>query len=131
MVVLETQRGTEQRGNARRVRELPAPRDPMTRERWKRIEGYNDYEVSTYGRVRSWRKRSETKILKVGYAPSDVLIVSLCNDEGKKTQQVRALVLRAFMRPRPEHSRIVHRDGDTTNCKLYNLEYRLEQSNRT
>ena len=102
------------------------PRDPMTLERWKRIEGFNDYEVSTHGRVRSWRKRSEPKVLKVGYAPSDVLIVSLCNADGKKTQQVRALVLRTFMGPRPKHSRIVHRDGDPTNCKLYNLEYQYE-----
>ena len=98
----------------------------MTRERWKRIEKYNDYEVSTHGRVRSFRKRSEPKVLKVGYAPSDVLIVSLCNSAGKKTQQVRQLVLAAFMGPRPEHARIIHRDGDATNCKLYNLEYSID-----
>ena len=97
----------------------------MTRERWKRIEGYNDYEVSTHGRVRSWRKRREPKVLKVGYAPSDVLIVSLCNADGKKTQQVRALVLRTFLGPRPKRARIIHLDGDPTNCKLFNLEYRI------
>ena len=98
----------------------------MTQERWKRISDYADYEVSSHGRVRSWRKRTEPKVLKVGYAPSDVLIVSLCNENGKKTQQVRALVLRTFLGPRPDHARIIHRDGDPTNCKLYNLEYRIE-----
>jgi len=98
----------------------------MTRERWKTIDDYEDYEVSTHGRVRSWRKRSEPKVLKHGLAPSDVLIVSLCNADGKKTQQIRSLVLRTFLGPRPNRSRIIHRDGDATNCKLYNLEYKYE-----
>lgn len=109
-----------------------AKRDPMTPERWGQISGYPDYEVSSHGRVRSFKNnKDEARQLKATLTTQNILIVSLVNEDGKKTHQVRDLVTRVFLGDRLPGQKIFHHDNDTTNCSLYNLEYTCDASNKT
>ena len=67
-------------------------------EEWRTIEGYEDYQVSNLGRVKSSKYKTE-KILtpnknkiKGGY-----LYVTLCKGGRKQSFQIHRLVAKAFM----------------------------------
>jgi hypothetical protein len=106
----------------------------MSAERWLPIVGFNGYEVSDRGRVRSLPRSImrtngspqwvEGRILKQplvdGY-PS----VSLC----RKTIRTHILLLAAFVGPRPERLVTRHRNGDRTDCRLANLTYGTRSEN--
>lgn len=100
-------------------------------EEWKTIEGYEDYQVSNLGRVKSLKYKTE-KILtprqnkiKGGY-----LYVILCRDGETKSFQIHRLVARAFM-PNPEDFilEINHIDRNPENNLLDNLEWCTRQKN--
>lgn len=100
-------------------------------EEWKTIEGYEDYQVSNLGRVKSLKYKAE-KILtprqnkiKGGY-----LYVILCKDGETKSFQIHRLVARAFM-PNPEDFilEINHIDRNPENNSLDNLEWCTRQKN--
>lgn len=100
-------------------------------EEWKTIEGYEDYQVSNLGRVKSLKYKTE-KILtprqnkiKGGY-----LYVILCRDGETKAFQIHRLVAMAFM-PNPEDFilEINHIDRNPENNSLDNLEWCTRQKN--
>ena len=65
-------------------------------EQWKAIEGYSNYEVSTYGRVRNIKTN---KIVKPRPTNRGYLRVALYSDNGKKYGKditIHSLVLNAF-----------------------------------
>ena len=99
-------------------------------ERWLPIDGFKGYEVSNFGRVRSWHKgrwgrRAVPRILTTGDSNGDYQHVSLIGSCGsKKTRGVHQLVTEAFLGPRPPKSRIVFIDGNRRNNHLTNLVYR-------
>lgn len=102
-------------------------------ERWAPVPGYEgDYEVSTLGRVRSWKlyrgdrgPRILATTLRAGYPA-----VTLFRDGAANLQSVHAVVMLAFVGPRPEGHEIRHLDGDRTNACLTNLEYGTRSENR-
>lgn len=54
-------------------------------EEWKPIPGYEGlYEVSTWGRVRSYQRNSNGKILSPGNSGRGYYFVKLCKDNNKK-----------------------------------------------
>lgn len=100
---------------------------------WRRIPRYPDYEVSSDGDVRSWRRykrsssrRSEPVPIACGYSRGRK-IVSL-RDTAKPirnhTEPVSNLVLEAFVGPRPANSESRHfPDTNQSNCRLDNLSW--------
>ena len=54
----------------------------MKKEEWKTIKGYEDYMVSNWGNIKSYRGRSNGLILSPNKTQG-YLFVSLCNDKGK------------------------------------------------
>lgn len=91
--------------------------------KWKRIAGYEDYEISDTGLVRSL-KRGGTRVLsprkngRNGY-----LFVSLCKEGKAKHIFVHRLVAEAFV-PNPLGLETVnHKDEDKTNNQVSNLEW--------
>lgn len=98
-------------------------------EEWKSIEGYEYYEVSNLGRVRSWinnkwNKRNTPKLLSLHRLSKGYLGVSLCSAPNtSKTMKVHRLVAKAFI-PNPSNLPIVnHKDEDKTNNCVSNLEW--------
>lgn len=100
----------------------------MSEERWLPIEGFDRYECSSLGRIRSL---VTGKILRLtpkkdnGYVP-----VGLWSDEGGRTMRVHSLIARAFI-PNPEGKpQVNHKDGDRANNAADNLEWVTAKENR-
>lgn len=110
-------------------------------EIWKPVVGYEGlYEVSSCGRVRSLDRsvpgraghapmRLKGRVLKArenrGYP-------ALTLHRGGKSQakSVHALVLEAFVGPRPDNCYGCHNDGDSTNNRLENLRWDSQSNNQ-
>lgn len=115
-------------------------------EDWRDIPGYVAlYQVSNLGRVRSLHRtvelvrlgrrctrRIEGGILQPASMSSGHLSVSLSRDGKQRTHQVHALVLEAFVGPRPGTHidwQGCHADGNPANNNLTNLRWDTRSAN--
>ena len=96
----------------------------LKQEEWKPIPGYEGlYEVSNYGRVRSFKWSSNGKILSPGKDGSGYLFVTLCKDGKTKLRRMHRLVAEAFI-PNPNNLPLVnHKDECKKNNYFGNLEW--------
>lgn len=92
-------------------------------EVWKEIKGFEAYQVSNLGNVRSCR------ILAQGIQSKGYPNVSLCTNGKRKTINVHRLVAVTFI-PDPEGLNIVnHKNEDKTDNRVENLEWCTQQEN--
>jgi HNH endonuclease len=110
-------------------------------ERWLPIPDWVAYDVSDWGRVRSYyvpgycgvvdRQRLKPKI--VGGNPTVEGYRSVClykqNSRSGKTVTIHILVLEAFVGPRPRGLEGCHNDGDGSNNHLSNLRWDTRSEN--
>ena len=85
---------------------------------WKRVDGYDNYEVSKYGEVRNINTGNYLNgcVNNCGY-----LKICLTKDKKAKLFQIHRLVAQAFV-PNPENKQYVrHHDGDNLNNEALNL----------
>jgi hypothetical protein len=115
----------------------------VAREVWRAIPGYDGYEVSSLGRVRSidrevvqvspWggmiRRRLRGKILATGCHPDGHLLVNLSVGNVPASKSVHNLVLLTFVGKRPRGLEACHNDGDPENNRLSNLRYDTHLNN--
>lgn len=94
------------------------------------------YEVSSYGRVRSWAVRGATAhrrkwsvILKRKPRSSGYIWHNLRAPDGIITVAAHALVLAAFVGPRPEGFEAAHLDGKRDNNVISNLKWVTKKEN--
>lgn len=101
-------------------------------EEWRRIFGYEDYEISNLGRVRSWRIKGRTtkpvttpRLLKFAMCGSGrrYQAVKLYKNNIGKSHRVHRLVLETFVGPMPEGLECRHLNGVSTDNRLSNLAY--------
>ena len=100
-------------------------------ETWKSIPGFEDYEVSDHGNVRSLDKQVcaragktrtvKGKRLKAQLTTTGYQKVSL--GRAKRNAKVHHLVLLAFVGPRPSGQWGLHGDGNPWNNKVSNLRW--------
>lgn len=92
-------------------------------EIWKKINQFDNYEISNYGNVKSLMFNKE-KILKGGIDASGYRIVILCRNKEKFTKLIHQLVAIHFLNHTPCAKKLVvnHKDFDKLNNKLENLE---------
>ncbi len=91
-----------------------------TYEAWRAMDGFDGYEVSNFGRVRSWfvgggnlRKRSEEpRIITQRDNQNGYPCVSLSRSTEQKLLTVHGLVLTAFICQRPGGYEAAHLNGD-------------------
>ena len=97
-------------------------------ERWETIEGFDDYMISTFGRV--WSVRSKMFLtLHTRSASCPYYSVILKKGPRKRNANVHRLVAEAFI-PRIEGKNIVnHIDGNKLNNRVDNLEWVTPQEN--
>jgi hypothetical protein len=109
-------------------------------EKWKNITGYENYQVSNYGRIKSLArtitksigshtvkdKLLSTKALSAGYPT-----VNLCNDGAIDNIRIHRLVAIAFVdNPNPDiYNFVNHKDHDKTNNHYKNLEWTDQAGN--
>jgi hypothetical protein len=98
---------------------------------WRAVPGFDGYEVSDEGQVRSHR-RSAPRIIVGGLNEKGYRLVSLFagSKSTRRTQAVHALVLSAFVGPRPEGQQVRHLDGNPANNSLANLAYGTAAENK-
>lgn len=106
----------------------------MEEEIWKDIEGYPGYQVSNMGRVKSLVKayRREEIILKGSPNTTGYMLVQLYpKPRQRKSLPVHRLVMMTFQ-PNPvmDELEVNHKDLDTTNNKMSNLEWVTEKENK-
>ena len=103
----------------------------MEQERWLPVKGFEgDYEVSSFGRVRSLDSVVKGRIGFMRKRPGKVLkdkcsggrqVVCLT---GKRTVAVPGLVAAAFLEDAPRHdSQVIHIDFNVKNNRADNLEW--------
>ena len=100
-------------------------------EEWRSVVGFDFYEVSNLGRVRSLdRPGHPGRIRKLSKANKhDRSTLSLYKDGAMATRTVHILVLEAFVGPRPAGMEGCHNDGDANNCVLRNLRWDTPRGN--
>jgi len=93
-------------------------------EEWKTIEDFPDYEVSSQGRVKSFKRYKEGKILKPGKDRKGYLVVNLYKNRKRYHKRIHRLVLEAF-KPIENSNKFEcnHKDGNKENNYIENLEW--------
>ena len=89
-------------------------------ERFKKIDGYDNYSVSTFDRVRN---DTNNQILKPGGDGRGYYIVCLHKNKKRKTHKVHRLVGLAFIPNRDDKPIVDHIDGYPSNNHLKNLRW--------
>lgn len=104
----------------------------MSEEIWARVPWADDYEASSAGRVRSWKKpgkpgkfgATEPKILTPGNTRGGYLKVALKDNSGSlKHACVHYVVISAFCGERPAGMQVCHNNGVRTDNRIENLRY--------
>lgn len=99
-----------------------------TEEIWKDAVGYDGYQVSNLGRVRSFKNNSNGLLLSPAYRGKYLGLILYVNSY-RKNHSVHRLVAITFI-PNPLNKRCVnHIDGDKSNNKLSNLEWCTHSEN--
>lgn len=100
-------------------------------ETWRTVDGFPDYEVSSLGRMRSWKPKGRwvgrpkaARIIgpnmhvKTGY-----VYACLCRVGAREYRYVHHLVLEAFVGPCPDGMECAHKNGVRNDNRLSNLRW--------
>ncbi len=105
----------------------------MSDEIWKDILGFDDYQVSTRGRVRSYKRQGGGRAGKPHMLSSEnsgrYEQVGLVRDGKQYCKRVHRLVLEMFIGPCPEGREGCHYDGDSHNNRMSNLRWGTKEEN--
>lgn len=89
-------------------------------EVWKKIDGFENYEVSTLGRVRN---KNTGNILKAADRGKGYMFVVLCVNGKRSNRSVHRLVADTFI-PNPDNKpQVNHKDETRDNNRVENLEW--------
>lgn len=94
-------------------------------EEWRDIKGYENYMVSSLGRVKSlnYKRTGKERILKPHKVANQYIQYSLFKDREVKCYLVHRLVASTFLPNPNDYPQINHIDCDKTNNCVENLEW--------
>lgn len=93
-------------------------------EEWKWVDGFEGlYQISSHGRLKSFRKFKEGYILSEHNQYGWYLTVNLFDENGvRNTRRIHRLVAEAFIGEIPPGYQVHHKDDDKQNNHVENLE---------
>ena len=100
----------------------------MTKEVFKGIPGFEFYQISNFGRVKSLKFGKE-RILKPVIDSKGYNKVNLCKSGVRYAETIAVLVLTTFISNRPPKYDSSHLDGNCLNNKLSNLKWETRKQN--
>lgn len=94
-------------------------------EIWREVEGYEGYQVSNFGRVKSlnYQRTNQERVLRPLKISSGYLQVVLWKDRKAKRLLVHRLVAQAYIPNPNNYPQVNHKDEDKTNNCVENLEW--------
>lgn len=95
-----------------------------TNETWKSIKGYDNYEISTLGRV-----RNKEKVLKAYKTDNGYFHIFLSKNGKQKQFLIHRLVADTFLKNPNNLKEVNHIDGNKGNNKIDNLEWCTRKQN--
>lgn len=108
----------------------------MTSEIWKPIPGFEVYDVSDLGRVRTWSLKNRPggralnpRMMSLGLNPQGYLGVTLWKNGQPFVRRVHRLVLETFVRLRRDGEECAHHNGIRTDNRLCNLRWATKVEN--
>lgn len=95
---------------------------PVDGELWKAIPGFQNYEISSHGRVRNSATGRDMRLSADGSGYAQVMLPT---SNGRKTLRVHRAVLELFGEEKPGSAALVvnHIDGNKRNARIDNLEW--------
>ena len=97
-------------------------------EEWKSIDGYEDYLISNFGRIKSLKNGNEI-ILSTWTNEDGYLCVNFWKDGKRHHFRVNRLVAMAFIDNPNNLSEVNHKDGNKGNNLVENLEWSTRSQN--
>lgn len=107
------------------------------KERWRQIPDFSWYDVSSLGRIRSWKPdrpsqrkaRAKAMIMRTRMDRDGYPRITLQDDKGKKrVVRIHILVARAFLGP-AKGRLVLHKKNKRSKAHLENLEYGSYEDN--
>jgi hypothetical protein len=95
-------------------------------EVWRSIENYENYTVSSFGRIKSTKTG---KIMKGSVNSHGYYLVSIYKDRVKKTHKIHRLVACAFIDNPNDKLCVDHKNNDRTNNHISNLRFATSKEN--
>ena len=99
---------------------------PINIEQWRLIDGYDNYEISSHGRVRNNETR---KIMNYSNRKDGYTRIELSKNGEKKSYAVHRLVGFAFLEKKEEDIEVDHLDHNRSNNLLTNLRWTTSSGN--
>jgi len=99
---------------------------PMNIEQWRLISGYDNYEISSHGRVRNNKSKN---ILKTYTEKAGYVLIGLYKDGKTKTHRIHRLVGFAFLEKKNGDIEVDHIDHNRSNNMVNNLRWATSSGN--
>ena len=101
----------------------------MSEEKWKTIHGFENYEISSFGRVRNKETRNEIKPILGSSGYLTVRIRRHHGDYEKPAINIHRAVAEAFIPGGSKELQVNHKDGNKLNNNVDNLEWCTRKEN--
>ena len=101
-------------------------------EIWTDIKDYNgEYQISTLGRIKSFKQDPKGKIMKPIIRPNGYIKINLYKNGNMTTYSLHRLVAETFIPNPNNYPEVNHKDCNPSNCAVSNLEWCTRQYNNT